>query len=283
MRIRWIDVLKGILISLVVLGHSNINYDAIKIIYAFHMPLFFMVSGYLIKLETIDSEKQWMKENIKKYMLPYFAFLIVNSCISLDNDSVFDIPKKILRGGYGGALTNGVYWFITVLLLGSIVLILIENYVKRKEVKAFIYLLMFFSVTLISRFLIIDSTSVGGLLIKLPWGLFNVPLAVCYLKIGNFIRSRQLFETYKWLSAFWIILAIGISIYIIMAYPGKVLPIDMKYSQYGDCIINLMMPLSMWFALKCVSKKICDFNIIESMLSLIGQSSLVIMYRSLSS
>lgn len=65
MRIRWIDIFKRILISFVVLGHSNIDYDIIKIIYSFHMPVFFMVSGYLLKMESVGSAKQWIRNNYK--------------------------------------------------------------------------------------------------------------------------------------------------------------------------------------------------------------------------
>lgn len=52
-REYWVDFLKGITIILVVLGHCDIPAVQIRpvalptIIYLFHMPLFFMISGYL--------------------------------------------------------------------------------------------------------------------------------------------------------------------------------------------------------------------------------------------
>ena len=46
-RINWIDQAKGIGILLVVIGHMNIPQDLSKIIFSFHMPLFFFISGYL--------------------------------------------------------------------------------------------------------------------------------------------------------------------------------------------------------------------------------------------
>lgn len=50
-RIEYIDIAKGTGIILMVLGHipafSNNYKFAYKFIYAFHMPLFFIISGYL--------------------------------------------------------------------------------------------------------------------------------------------------------------------------------------------------------------------------------------------
>jgi fucose 4-O-acetylase-like acetyltransferase len=44
-RILWIDVCRGIGILLVVLGHCDPFFN--KYIYGFHMPLFFLLSGWL--------------------------------------------------------------------------------------------------------------------------------------------------------------------------------------------------------------------------------------------
>lgn len=45
-RIAWVDGLRGIAILLVVLGHVNPPFK--KIIYGFHMALFFIISGFFI-------------------------------------------------------------------------------------------------------------------------------------------------------------------------------------------------------------------------------------------
>ena len=47
MRESWIDVLKGIGIILVVIGHTSMENPLVKWIYVFHMPLFFALSGYM--------------------------------------------------------------------------------------------------------------------------------------------------------------------------------------------------------------------------------------------
>ena len=44
-RADWIDVLKGIGIILVVIGHVNTKGFLVQWLYTFHMPLFFALSG----------------------------------------------------------------------------------------------------------------------------------------------------------------------------------------------------------------------------------------------
>lgn len=48
-RLKWIDAAKGVGIILVVAGHVWTRGAARDAIYAFHMPLFFLLSGYLVR------------------------------------------------------------------------------------------------------------------------------------------------------------------------------------------------------------------------------------------
>ena len=53
-RLQHIDIAKGIAICLMVYGHTN-SYG-MSFIYSFHMPLFFILSGYLTKLNVPDGQ-----------------------------------------------------------------------------------------------------------------------------------------------------------------------------------------------------------------------------------
>ena len=53
-RYTWIDCIKGIGIFLVVLGHIYKDNYIGQWIYSFHMPLFFMLSGYLMCTKSVD-------------------------------------------------------------------------------------------------------------------------------------------------------------------------------------------------------------------------------------
>ncbi len=94
-RIEWIDVLKGIVIILVVLGH-NIQYGAgeefllsksfynnhiFKIIYSFHMPCFMLISGFFFGF-TI-SKSHFISNRIRSLLVPIFVWSMIPAGIRL--------------------------------------------------------------------------------------------------------------------------------------------------------------------------------------------------------
>jgi acyltransferase len=82
MRLKNVDLLKGLLVFLVILGHmlpgSRNNSILLAIIYSFHMPLFIGVSGYLFNANKIKDYN--LIELLKKYLfriiLPWIIAVI---------------------------------------------------------------------------------------------------------------------------------------------------------------------------------------------------------------
>lgn len=79
-RILYLDNIKGFAILLVVLGHciqfSNPKFDddfLFRFIYSFHMPLFFMVSGY-VSCKIQFSWKETIRKRLYQLMLPYLLW-----------------------------------------------------------------------------------------------------------------------------------------------------------------------------------------------------------------
>ena len=70
-RIQYLDIAKAIGIILVIIGHISQNEIITSVIYSFHMPLFFILSGYLY-------HKGNTKNKIKKILIPYFLFSIIS-------------------------------------------------------------------------------------------------------------------------------------------------------------------------------------------------------------
>ena len=77
MREIWADNAKAIGIFLMVLGHNVLANDGVfDFIYSFHMPLFFILSGYF------SSAKQelflpYLKKNVKALLVPYVVFYLL--------------------------------------------------------------------------------------------------------------------------------------------------------------------------------------------------------------
>ena len=71
-RYLWIDILKGIGIVCVILGHTFIYGDRV---YYFHMPLFFIVGGFLFR-----NGQEWLYlfwKSTKRIIFPFIIYLIV--------------------------------------------------------------------------------------------------------------------------------------------------------------------------------------------------------------
>lgn len=90
------DIARGIGIFLVVLGHSfpddkfnnNPIYEYIyKFIYSFHMPLFFIISGFfaykIYNILNLSQYKKFIQGKFKRLMIPYFAISLIAIPIKL--------------------------------------------------------------------------------------------------------------------------------------------------------------------------------------------------------
>lgn len=85
-RIRFFDIAKGIAILAVILGHSAIETNlfaphrtaqvVLSICFSFHMPLFFILSGYFMHP---DRRFRWMKE-AKQLLLTLRGDGIMRAC-----------------------------------------------------------------------------------------------------------------------------------------------------------------------------------------------------------
>ena len=71
-RMDWLDCVKAIGMILVYIGHCHIP-GVNKYIYLFHMPLFFIISGYLWNIEKNKSMnfKTFFQKKFKSYIIPY--------------------------------------------------------------------------------------------------------------------------------------------------------------------------------------------------------------------
>ena len=83
-RIRWVDVTKGILILLVVIGHATSLFN--PLIYQFHVGAFFVLSGYTDK----KCGKDFIKNIVMKFYRlgcpligSFFILLLVSKVVDL--------------------------------------------------------------------------------------------------------------------------------------------------------------------------------------------------------
>lgn len=103
-RVRelWVDILKGILIIFVVIGHSWFPYS--KYIYWFHMPVFFMISGYVFTPTKMN--KEFFVALVERYMIPCYSWNVI--CSLLLGSLSFGRLLFMLWGGESLAVFIGI-------------------------------------------------------------------------------------------------------------------------------------------------------------------------------
>jgi len=146
-RITWIDVCRGIGILLVMYGHVLSSDKNRFLIYSFHMPLFFFLSGWVFKYNRAEKMKNFIIKNIKQIIIPYFIFALATFTIwiiFLHPDSNANILAElggILRGNghYPNLEFNSPLWFLPCLFSVKIIYAFVTHFVHKRR---FVYLLL---------------------------------------------------------------------------------------------------------------------------------------------
>ena len=128
MRFYEIDIAKGIGIILVVLGHAlayGCQNRLFAMIYAFHMPLFFFLSGFVFKPK--DSGAVFFAGKVKSLLWPLVVFQFANLIIF----AFLKLAGKVSVFNY---VQFSGFWFITTLLYVSCLYYILREVVLRNNV-----------------------------------------------------------------------------------------------------------------------------------------------------
>lgn len=139
-RLNQFDILKAIGIILVIIGHT-IGYNIVRnMISSFHMPLFFLISGYFFNMKApLSLTKKLYKRLIIPYLLSCSVIVLLNVIIAIhsrtfDVHYLFNWLESIV---YGNGVTTGTQfqsigplWFLLALFWSTIILHLLLYFQK---------------------------------------------------------------------------------------------------------------------------------------------------------
>lgn len=169
-RLSWLDVAKAIAIILMVMGHTSIPQMMNNYIFAFHMPLFFIASGWTTNWSKY-SYRNFVWRRVKTLLLPFVIYSIIVLLIQMHFEwmSMQDWLNKGWGDGYA-------LWFIPVLFLASVISRGIYSFREVEGGRLFwliVILLLSAGIDLFHNH------------IRLPWNLSTVPYAVFMIIIGS--------------------------------------------------------------------------------------------------
>lgn len=204
-RVEYIDTVKGICSLLVILGHQLDGGELQRVIYSFHVPLFFIISGMFLNNEVTKSENDFriVFRKANRLLWPYFTytllFLITAAVIITLGGTVWYASsfKELFLLFLNSLVGNGIgtLWFLPCLFLSSVLFILLVR--KKKE-----YLLVSLSVLgLVGAFVYLNNNieyGDGGVFIVL-WDIFRMGIRTFLraLVVIPFLVFGYLFEKYK--------------------------------------------------------------------------------------
>lgn len=182
---EYINYLKGLAIFLVVVGHCWLTeYGMFWIIYRFHMPLFFCISGYLFKNNR--SLKCFTIIKCKHVLLPYCVFFIISLVIVnfyFEPVNIVNAFKYfLLNGKYLGYINNYALWYLPLFFIASFIFYFI---IKIKN-KYFYYIIIF-----VSGMLTVPSYNFLYSCFDelIPFSLQVLPAAIFYMGIGKIFKD----------------------------------------------------------------------------------------------
>jgi fucose 4-O-acetylase-like acetyltransferase len=189
-RQPWIDIAKGILILIVLLGHVQYfahdfaGTDDFKFVEHTHilfitwyMPAFFVITGYCTNFEI----KFWdfLIKNLKSLILPSILIgVFLSSWITLFFSSQGLSYQNFLKQNYWSVLITCGPWFLTALFVAKIVMYCILKYVKCNNIWKFLLLmlLMLIGCSLYNKKVVLNLWYFEHALVLLPFLFVGVML-----------------------------------------------------------------------------------------------------------
>ena len=285
-RDMHIDVMKGLLILLVVLGHSQA--PGHRFIYLFHMAVFFMISGYLWKkqyAEDFFAFKFMVKKRLKSLYAPYilcnifFLFLSLAAPVLYPETSRTEFSGIFVIKGIvkifclrGRTTLSDPTWFLAVLFWVTTTYTAWGGVFSKKRSTG--------RTSLYDIFLIVFSLVAGGFMSRNgwnPWQTGTFFSAIAMFGVGNIMRKaegsakrkKRIAEVVLETSFSFIVLLFLLSI--------SDVEISMIENVFPNPLYFLVASLAGWFFIADLSRLLMLCKRLKELFCTLGKYSLYIM------
>jgi fucose 4-O-acetylase-like acetyltransferase len=260
-RVLWVDFAKAFGIWLVIVGHMTIPSHLTQFIFAFHMPLFFFISGYLEKnnRSVKDEILHGVKTLLIPYVILYLLFFVYNISIVQHFGTeqysggypLKDLVVKPLVGMFFGigrsthssTMLNVPLWFLVGLFCTKIIHRILFVIVKGN----IDYYILGIGVVIIGMF------GLKFIKLSIPFSLLPAVEAFPFFAVGNILQEKNRLKTVLKNRLMSIIISIAgfVIIFIGVIYNGKA---DINYFIYGkDALLFYILGFVGIISTMCIS------------------------------
>ena len=261
-RIEYIDCMRGIGMLLVVLGHS-INSGQIpvcKIIWSFHMPLFFFINGMLNISRKEKPFLQFLLSRIRTLLGPHILLAVLTIC---SNILISCVAVKTLALTEIDFVSPFLDWFLPTLFAVEMVNWFLRRYIPKKTYFHFLIIAIEAVMFYVCNYADIGFVQqiLGGLFFS-EAGLICRPLLD---KISNEKDDSILSSTKRWGGGFVFLVAT-----IILSNFND--PVLMYINQYGNKVTFIIVAF-----LGIMASFFTSLTLTDSMLvRYIGENSIIV-------
>ena len=263
-KINYIDYSKGIAIFFVIFGHVYCGHNIITTwICSFHVPLFFIISGFLLKLNKNKNIKSVILKKFKSLMVPYILFSIINI---LGYYLINGLPYIGLRENIFNTITLfgvGALWFLPALFISETLFLFEKNNISKNKYKALFYITIVF---IIAIFIFVSKGNYNSVIGKLTIVLVRSMVALFFINIGYYLYkviNKINFKIYQIL----ILAAISIILSTLNGY------VDLWGVQFNNLPLYVFNSIIGSLLIIAITKKINHSKVLK----FLGQNTLIIM------
>jgi fucose 4-O-acetylase-like acetyltransferase len=263
-RLAWVDAAKGVGILLVIAGHVWTRGPVRDAIYAFHMPLFFLLSGYMVRPQPMIP---LTLRQARILLIPFaaFSFLLIGADFLIEGLRGVRPIFPSLAAGIRAILFDTetlrgpftILWFVPCLFFARLLWNLIALFMRDAADWRWPVLI---AALLAGAHVIAARTAAS------PLGVMAVPAALAMFWAGQFWRARP---PGLWLT---LLLLVPLALLTLLWLP----PVNLKAGDYGVPLVSLAGAAAVSMLL-CLGMARLPHGFIRP-LAWLGQASLVIMY-----
>lgn len=260
-RLTYIDTVKGIGIILMVLSHAGLIGRfgaALNLwIHSFHMPLFFIASGYVYRVDKKISIEEFLKKKIKVLIRPYLVFGVLHYgiYIILFGPNISPLFSLFFINTTDKLPIANALWFLTSIFFTTVIYHIIA--IECEKI-----------ITMIVVLIVVVGYSLPCIFsIELPLGLSQGLLGVGFYHLGHIIREKKII--YKiWPT--WVVMFMFVVISMFSVVNGFV---NMRTNTYGNILVFFFVATNISLFLLIISEKISQKYV--SYVNYIGENSIV--------
>ncbi len=261
-----VDLIKGFLCICVVIGHCDktIPNGIIQVIYWFHMPCFFMISGWI--MEEPKDISSWLKKRAQRILIPQIVWFLFFFALQqkLNKENIFYFLL-------GARNIGGVYWFAPVFFVAMIILVITIKKMSSSKLVLFLGILYIFSC--FECFFILPIVDKN----KISFSIGVVALASIYIIIGYHLKK---YTKGKSIPKKICLLSILFLVFLLVVYKLNIYKYNMNMAgiYLGTPILNIIVPLNAWIIILYCSRNIKLPKIFVTIIEKFGKNSLLVMY-----